>query len=303
MLFAFIKDESSSLQKQQTESERKSSNPEASDDSAKDVQARSRSSSQSNSKKSSLSGATSVSGDASAEEDAILDEELALISSRHQFHQQLHHLNYSSSSMTTSSSSTPTPSGSGSRGPPLGGVGGGGLDQDDDEEAEKMDAFRIDDMPSPLGNPRSLPPGGVGPGGLIMHRPVPRSLNVHSPTIVHHHPRLQALSGQVSLPLSINTTTPVSTPGCPGSPAGGGPGGEEIPGSASSKMSRSISDSTLRRAALHLNLNQSVLPSFTSLQQFKVVSSFDIGFRLTITHGNHADRQILIEQRLFGTSV
>jgi len=34
-------------------------------------------------------------------------------------------------------------------------------------------------------------------------------------------------------------------------------------------MSRSISDSTLRRAALHLNLNQSVLPSFTSLQQFK----------------------------------
>ncbi|TRY75715.1 hypothetical protein TCAL_08679 [Tigriopus californicus] len=40
----------------------------------------------------------------------------------------------------------------------------------------------------------------------------------------------------------------------------------------SSAISRSISDSTLRRAALHLNLNnhqQSVLPSFTSLQQFK----------------------------------
>ena len=55
-------------------------------------------------------------------------------------------------------------------------------------------------------------------------------------------------------------------------------------------MSRSISDSTLRRAALHLNLQhsqqqqqmlqnqqlqqqqqpQSLLPSFTSLQQFKV---------------------------------
>lgn len=35
-------------------------------------------------------------------------------------------------------------------------------------------------------------------------------------------------------------------------------------------MSRSISDTTLRRAALHLNLSQSsVLPSFTSLQQFK----------------------------------
>lgn len=43
--------------------------------------------------------------------------------------------------------------------------------------------------------------------------------------------------------------------------------------SSSSIISRSISDSTLRRAALHLNLNnhqQSVLPSFTSLQQFKV---------------------------------
>jgi hypothetical protein len=39
---------------------------------------------------------------------------------------------------------------------------------------------------------------------------------------------------------------------------------------AAASMSRSISDSTLRRAALHLNLSQSVLPSFTSLQQFKV---------------------------------
>ncbi len=45
---------------------------------------------------------------------------------------------------------------------------------------------------------------------------------------------------------------------------------------ASNAMSRSISDSTLRRAALHLNLNQSVLPSFTSLQQFKV----DIGISI-----------------------
>jgi len=39
-------------------------------------------------------------------------------------------------------------------------------------------------------------------------------------------------------------------------------------------MARSISDTTLRKAALHLNLSQSVLPSFTSLQQFKVMYLF-----------------------------
>ncbi len=39
------------------------------------------------------------------------------------------------------------------------------------------------------------------------------------------------------------------------------------------KISRSISDTTLRKAALSLNLTQSVLPSFTSIQQFK--ASFD----------------------------
>lgn len=42
--------------------------------------------------------------------------------------------------------------------------------------------------------------------------------------------------------------------------------------SDSEKLSRSISDSTLRRAALSLNLSQAVLPSFTSIQQFKVIS-------------------------------
>ena len=36
-------------------------------------------------------------------------------------------------------------------------------------------------------------------------------------------------------------------------------------------MSRSVSDTTLRKHALHLNLSQSVLPSFTPLHQFKVV--------------------------------
>ena len=47
----------------------------------------------------------------------------------------------------------------------------------------------------------------------------------------------------------------------------GGGGGQE------SRMSRSVSDSTLRRHALHLNLTSasSVLPSFTPLHQFKVV--------------------------------
>ena len=43
-------------------------------------------------------------------------------------------------------------------------------------------------------------------------------------------------------------------------------GGQKQPG-----MSRSVSDTTLRKHALHLNLNQSVLPSFTPLHQFKVV--------------------------------
>ena len=47
-------------------------------------------------------------------------------------------------------------------------------------------------------------------------------------------------------------------------PAGGQP-------AASKGMSRSVSDTTLRKHALHLNLNQSVLPSFTPLHQFKVV--------------------------------
>ena len=35
-------------------------------------------------------------------------------------------------------------------------------------------------------------------------------------------------------------------------------------------MARSVSDTTLRKHALHLNLSQSVLPSFTPLHQFKV---------------------------------
>lgn len=199
-----------------------------------------------------------MSGDASAEEDAIL-EELALISRR-----------CCSSPMTTSMTSTPIP------GAGLLGVGGRGPDQDDVEDSdleEGRDAFRTEDMPSPL----SLPP---------VHRPIPmlhhhclqggaggsatppRSLGVgcgaKSPSVMHQHPRLQALSGsssgQNSLPLSVQIGSNSSD--CH---QDGNAGNQR-----SSGMSRSISDSTLRRAALHLNLNQSVLPSFTSLQQFKV---------------------------------
>lgn len=119
-----------------------------------------------------------------------------------------------------------------------------------DEEEEKRDAFV--DMPSPL----SLPASGA------VHRPIPL---LHTAVVanasqgvtkVGHHPRLQALqsSGQSSLPTTAQDQDSVVN--------------------GKQGMSRSISDSTLRRAALHLNLNQSVLPSFTSLQQFKVYSIY-----------------------------
>ena len=41
-------------------------------------------------------------------------------------------------------------------------------------------------------------------------------------------------------------------------------------------MSRSVSDTTLRKHALHLNLSQSVLPSFTPLHQFKVCKVYKV---------------------------
>jgi hypothetical protein len=57
--------------------------------------------------------------------------------------------------------------------------------------------------------------------------------------------------------------------------------------SSGGAISRSISDSTLRRAALHLNLNnQSVLPSFTSLQQFKVEGREGQSSHLALTNTN-----------------
>merc|ERR1719376_395808 len=122
-----------------------------------------------------------------------------------------------------------------------------------------------------------------------------------SPTAIlhpHHHPRLQAV---LNNPFSSVTSSPSSLPPTmtslssspqqqPSSLQAGDLSDQPNSGnlqqhhhatfrkgslasnlSASNAMSRSISDSTLRqkKAALHLNLNQSVLPSFTSLQQFK----------------------------------
>ena len=136
------------------------------------------------------------------------------------------------------------------------------------------------------GSPRSSP--------VIPHH----HLHIHSakcssPTAIlhpHHHPRLQAvLNNPFPFPPSASAS-PSSLPPTTVSPSGGQ---QQQPASlqpdlsdssghlrkssaaaaaAANAMSRSISDSTLRqkRAALHLNLNQSVLPSFTSLQQFKV---------------------------------
>ena len=109
------------------------------------------------------------------------------------------------------------------------------------------------DMPSPLSLPSS---SGSNPNAGSVHRPIPMLSRVGG-----QHPRLQALqasSGQCSLPVvTSNSNIEAENLNSNGNKQG---------------MSRSISDSTLRRAALHLNLNQSVLPSFTSLQQFKVWS-------------------------------
>ena len=66
-----------------------------------------------------------------------------------------------------------------------------------------------------------------------------------------------------SRPGAVNMPPP--PPGA--APAGAGQQGG---GGAGRGMSRSVSDTTLRKHALSLNLSQSVLPSFTPLHQFKV---------------------------------
>ena len=86
----------------------------------------------------------------------------------------------------------------------------------------------------------------------------------------HHLQINSSLSGggrPMPSPVQTPTSQPQSLQLVPGEDAKNGSADQQ----SSNAMSRSISDSTLRRAALHLNLNnQSVLPSFTSLQQFKV---------------------------------
>ncbi len=114
---------------------------------------------------------------------------------------------------------------------------GGG--DDEDHGGEHRDAFRSL-PPQPLGRPMPL---------MAQHlqlRPQPQSLQLEMEQQQSSGEHYKA-KGQ--LPTATSTSS-----------AGG--------------ISRSISDSTLRRAALHLNLSQSVLPSFTSLQQFKVYPGY-----------------------------
>jgi len=88
----------------------------------------------------------------------------------------------------------------------------------------------------------------------------------NNPLLLQIHPRFQSnLSGSCVAPPS--TPQPGSAP--PTFPTASSSHEHQDKPDAR-KFARSISDSTLRRAALHLNLTQSVLPSFISIQQFKV---------------------------------
>lgn len=90
--------------------------------------------------------------------------------------------------------------------------------------------------------------------------------NASNPLLLQIHPRFQSNpSGTCIAPPS--TPQQGSAPTVPAFPAGPNHDHDK---QDPRKFSRSISDSTLRRAALHLNLTQSVLPSFISIQQFKV---------------------------------
>ena len=142
------------------------------------------------------------------------------------------------------------------------------------EAEEAHDAFCVHGGPQPA---KSLP----------YHRPVPvlHHFSLAPPPKGHphkgafHHLQISSSGGggggagsrQQAMPSPVQTPTsqPQSLQLVPD-----GAAAAVDPSLSSNAMSRSISDSTLRRAALHLNLNsgggQSVLPSFTSLQQFKV---------------------------------
>jgi len=132
------------------------------------------------------------------------------------------------------------------------------------ETGEEHDKFH--DVPNSviLRHPRVPPLHGSN----VFNRNTPIIPNFKEP----HPPRNPRLQGLVN---SGAHTNPPPTPTSPMLPEFPKPNHQpHVSDPVISKrpglgMSRSISDTTLRRAALHLNLSQSVLPSFTSLQQFK----------------------------------
>ena len=117
-----------------------------------------------------------------------------------------------------------------------------------------------------LSNPSSTPSssGASSPASGLQPSSLPPQLNIppHSHAPQHYHLNSPISGSNCSSPLLI-----------PGSSSDEAPTAQNVGLQApdSRKMSRSISDSRIRRKNLHLNLNQSVLPSFTSLQQFKVL--------------------------------
>ena len=238
------------------------------------------------SRPSSVDTTTSTTGADDEREEDDLDDELAVLSAR----QQLRSLPYLpphlqlNNNMTSSSGhpNTPTSCSSSSTTPqPMA----------TEEMDEEHDSFHV---VGPLPSPAAPGTPGSGPRSLPYHRPVPvlhhfnltpppRALNKsHSPSLLtHHHHHFHTPSRPLPSPVQ-----PQSLQLIPGGSHSMDEGNNIKHGKSSAppalslqssstisnSMSRSISDSTLRRAALHLNLNnqQSVLPSFTSLQQFKV---------------------------------
>ena len=134
------------------------------------------------------------------------------------------------------------------------------MDSTDGTEGEERDAFSLEVLPGKTTSSTNY--ARTGPVPVLHHF----SLNQH-----YHHCGLNAAANSRNLPSPASQPQSLTLP--PVNPTLSHVAAEQ---SGSSSMSRSISDSTLRRAALHLNLNQSVLPSFTSLQQFKVCISLAI---------------------------
>lgn len=120
-----------------------------------------------------------------------------------------------------------------------------------------------------LSNPSSTPSssGASSPALGMQPSSLPPQLNI--PGHLSHSQHCHHLNSPMS---SSNCSSPsfMSATASDDPSSGSSSSTTQQIGDSRKGMSRSISDSTLRRAALHLNLNQSVLPSFTSLQQFKV---------------------------------